>query len=69
MNERDMQAPQKGSVGVGEARAQDRRGLPGQECPAGLARPHWRWVAGVLVLEDLPMPENLDDRSADGTSP
>jgi hypothetical protein len=68
MKERDMQAPQTGSVGMREARAQDRCGPPGQERPAGLTRPRRRWVADVDVFEDLPMPGNLDDRSADGTS-
>jgi hypothetical protein len=63
-----MQAPQKGGVGVGEALAQYRRVLPGQERPAGPTRPRRRWVADALLFEDLPMPENFDDRSAGGTS-
>jgi hypothetical protein len=45
-------------------------GLPiRNNAPAGLTRPRRRWMADVLIVEDLPMPKNPGDRSADGTSP
>ena len=67
MKEQDMQAPQKGSVDVEEARAQDRRGPPGQERPPGLPRLRRARVVDAFVVEDLPMPEDRGECDMGGT--
>jgi hypothetical protein len=40
-----------------------------QQRSEGLTRPRRRWMAGVLIVDDLPMPDKPRDRRADGTSP
>jgi hypothetical protein len=67
--EQHIQAPQQHGVDVEEVRSEDRRGLPGQERPPGIAGPvpcqNSRTVSELVFLQSLGCSAVLADQAMD----